>query len=109
MKILGKKFRSEVVELGRLSDGSDRQVVTVATYTVTVDFDNRTYELTFDHDPTEQEIQTAFAGGLAEEFTTLEDLARKLADTRARLKAAEEDNINVMLALVEVYETMLGV
>ena len=51
----------------RLSDASDRQEITITTYDAKIANNNKIYILTFDHEPTEQEITDAIANGQATE------------------------------------------
>ena len=51
----------------RLSDGSDRQEISVTIYTVKVADNNKIYNIAFDHEPTEQEITDSIANGQAVE------------------------------------------
>lgn len=89
MQIIDKNVETTSTVIGRFSDGSDRQEVVIPKYKVKIESDDRFYILTFDHDPTEQEVQDAFSVGQFTEVTTVEDLAIKLADTRERLSLAE--------------------
>ncbi len=57
MRLIGKVQETRTTFIGRLSDGSDRQMVQTTVWTVTVlDDANQRAELTFDHDPSAQEL-----------------------------------------------------
>lgn len=90
MEIISKSPQTQTVITGRLSDGSDRQEITVNTYFVKIEDSDKFYMLSFSVDPTTEEIQAALDAGQGIEITTVEDLSAKLVDTRGRLALAEE-------------------
>lgn len=78
MEILSIYPKTEQGIYGRMSDGSDRQIVTITRYIAEVKHDNRRYQLAFDHEPTEQEIADAIAAGAYTDITTTQDVADAL-------------------------------
>ncbi|WEK53311.1 MAG: hypothetical protein P0Y55_12010 [Candidatus Cohnella colombiensis] len=94
--------------VGRLSNGSDRQVITETIYTVLVHDGGRKYLKTFTHEPTEQIIKVVFDTGQFSDITSVTDtlendtafLALELVDTQIRLDQAENEQAWMLLELV---------
>jgi len=76
MNILNKSYSSQIVTVGRLSDGSDRRQVLIETWTVEFEENGRKYRCTFDHEPTDEEILAA----PKEDITEPTDLLQKQID-----------------------------
>jgi hypothetical protein len=85
MNIMSKIPSTQTVITGRFSDGSDRQVQTVTIWTVELIDNGHRYRCTFDHDPTDAEIEAA----PKEDVTSREDLLQK-----------QIDDLNVAMAAV---------
>lgn len=60
MNILSKTPSTQTIITGQFSDGSDRKLTTITTWTVEMKDNGHTYQMQFDHEPTDDEIQTAF-------------------------------------------------
>ncbi len=97
-RLIAKETTVEQQLRGRFSDGSDRTVVSQTHWTVTVRAPNgEVRSLTFDHDPTDQEIvdglpvETALVptrkGALEEYMLDLYAAWRRWEDTRAEAVA----------------------
>jgi len=82
MKIINQ-YTTELTHIvQRLSDGSDRREVTTITHHIEVEQDGIRYRLSFDHEPTEQEIANAVAAGQGEVMSDPAELARQLGELR---------------------------
>lgn len=83
MEIIKKSSHPQVVAIGRMSDGSDRQNIAVTTVVVEFEVNDRLYTAQFDHDPTEDELLNAQTQGHTTEITTIEFLSAKVAKQQA--------------------------
>lgn len=88
MEILSIHPKTKQGIYGRMSDGSDRQIVTITRYIAEVKHDNRRYQLAFDHEPTEQEIADAIAAGEYEDITTEADQMDYIIEKLAAIETA---------------------
>ena len=75
MNIVRKTPRTKSEQIGRLSDGSDRQTVDVTTWTVEFMHGDGVYSAQFSHDPTEADVLQAYEQGLANEIVSAEALS----------------------------------
>ena len=89
MEIISIQPETKTSIIGRFSDGSDRKIVETTTYVVEAKESYRRYRLTFDHEPTAQEITDAIATGNYTDITTPQDVADALQ--------AQIDTLTVMV------------
>ena len=76
MVIISKLPKKDVRLVG-LEENRPR-VVEVVIWTVILEIENRQYKMTFDKEPTEEDISYALSQGKAEEILTLENLSKRL-------------------------------
>ncbi len=108
MQILSITPNTRTYTTGRLSDGSDRQTITVTEYHVVVQ-DGGKYEATMQTDDT-QAIADAYAAGL---FTAvpisaderMEQLEAENTHLKTLIEEKDRENKN---ALFEIYSMLLG-
>lgn len=122
MKIINITSLITPIIVGRMSDGSDRQVLEITTWQVEVEQDGRVFALTFDHEPTEQEITDALEQGQGQEVVTVEIVSQRLASTRADLLNTleataflyeqnlqlQEENLMALEGIATLYEMLIG-
>lgn len=101
MIVKSKQEHIDTRTVGRLSDGSDRKVVSESTWVLQVEQGEQLFLLTFDHDPTEAEIELALADGLGKELVTAEVLSTRLASAKAELLSTQQ-------ALAMLFEQIIG-
>lgn len=82
MIILNQYITEQIQVIQRLSDGSDRHTVIITTHHVEVEQDGIRYRLSFDHEPTEQEIADVLVAGQGEVISDPAELARQLGELR---------------------------
>ena len=78
--MIEKTKNTKKVSVGRLSDGSDRMEISISTWKVKVKDGYRTFELSFDHDPTDDEIAEKYSAGNFDEVTATDDVIKGLEE-----------------------------
>lgn len=83
MNIISKYSKTNTIITGRLSDGSDRQENTATVWIVKVDNGSSLCLMSFDHDPTDTEIEVKLIAGDYQDITDNEYRLQQQIDTLA--------------------------